>query len=223
MKKAIMLKFLFYAILGLLFFVPTVLWASQFFKLSDKAKESFNNLAGAIISVSDGEIVSSVLYLDDKSIVAGFAKDSNRFEQHGYYYNNPNPDQIYFTFNRPKECQNQKACICLCKKSYLGLQESFPESTKCQEPICKSFDGIDFLSEKITEKYEDGRPKSALKGGFLYFRSANSPLPHVSTSTRVLYIQKYKNFVDVCSSSPCIDDKLKEMLVRNKEGDIELT
>ena len=225
MKKGIMLNFLFWTILALLIFIPTVLWASQFLRLSNKQEQSFNNLAGTIDSPEtpfrDGEIQSTSFYLDDKSLIAGFAKTSSTFELHNYYPKNPNSDQIGFRFKRPNldNCPIQKACICLCK-DYVSLQEPSAEPPECAKPLCKSFDKLDFLSEKVTEKEKDGSTKSGFKGGFLYYRSKDNPIQQISVATKTLYVEKYKNFIDVCLSYPCFTPEIKERI--NKEEAISL-
>lgn len=212
MKKGLMLSFLFWTLLALIIFVPATLWASKIINFNTKASESFENLAETILSVDDDkEIESTPLYLDDRSVLVGFSKHSDKFEKHNYYPKNPNPDQIAFRFTRPEseKCPIDKSCICLCKDSYLGLQDTPPEATKCNDPKCRAFDDLDFLSEKIIEKYDDGTTKSSLKGGFIYFRSKNSPLPEESKGVRTLYVQRFRNIIDVCTSSPCFPDELR--------------
>jgi hypothetical protein len=89
------------------------------------------------------------------------------------------------------------------------LQDPLPESTECNDPRCRAFDSIDFLPENIIEKDNDGSPKSAFIGGFIYFRSKKSPLPEENLGTRTVYIQRHKNIIAVCTSSPCISDESK--------------
>jgi hypothetical protein len=213
MKKAVMLEFLFWTILGLAVLIPTAIFASQFLKFSDKALESFNKLAETIPTVRDGEIPPPVtLHMDKKSILAGFSKDSDKFEIHNYYPNNPNSDQIAYRFTRPKSenCPIQKACICLCKDAYQGLQDPLPESTECKDAKCISFNNINFLSERILEKYEDGGRKRTYQGGFLFIRSDDSISLEERLATRVLYIQRYKGVIDICIKSPCLTDDSKD-------------
>lgn len=213
MKKGIMLNFIFWTILALALFISTAWWASKIFSFNTRGAESFERLALTISypELHDGDIDSMPLYLDDKSILVGFSKYSSKFEKHNYYPNNPNPDQIAFRFTRPisENCPIEKACICLCKDSYQGLQDPLPESTECNGPRCRAFDNIDFLPENIIEKDNDGSPKSAFTGGFLYFRGKNSPLRDESLGTRIIYIQRHKNIIAVCTSSPCISDESK--------------
>ncbi len=209
-----MLSFLFWTLLALIIFVPTVLWASNIIDFNTRAAESFERLASIIPSkeLNDGDIQSMPFYLDKKSILVGFSSHSSKFEKHNYYPKNPNPDQIAYRFTRPnlESCPIEKACICLCKDSYQGLQDPLPETTECNDAKCRAFDNIDFLSEKIADKYEDGSPKSVIKGGFLFFSKSDSTLPGESIGTgTTLYVQRYKNFIDVCTASPCINEESK--------------
>lgn len=223
MKKAdLMLTFLFWGILGLVIFIPSILWASQFLKLSNKALESYNKLGELINLVKDGETLSMGYYMDKKSIIVGFSRDSNRFENHEYRYgiDRKIPDQIDFVLNRPNECKNQKACICLCCNIKIE-QKTKPYTAICnkcgKEPACKSFDNIDILSEKIVRRYGNGKPQNSWKGGFLHLRDVPvavvvNGLGQNEVGTRTFYVQRYKNIVDVCLNSPCIIDELKEQI-----------
>lgn len=231
-KKAIMLKFLFYLVLALIFFVPTVLWATEFFNISTKAIDSFNSLAQTVGSVGDGEIYSTALYLDKGSVIVGFTKDSKRFENRvggvgGFGGWN---DKVWAVFDRPINCEDSKACICLCKDYELDTQKN-PFLSKCDKPICRSFDNIDFISQTVLKK--DGEHlESYWSGGFMYARDAPSDANNGvfdaqkiesgftdtevnnKNPTRTLYIQMRKNYVGICPNSspdkPCLDDKLNQ-------------
>lgn len=209
-----MLDFLFLAVLALVIIIPTSIFASKLLNFNKKSLQSFESLVAEISSqdLEDGNINSIPFYLDKGSILAGFSKRSNKFEKHNYYTKNPNKDQIAYRFTRPNldNCQIEKACICLCKDSYQGLQDPLPETTECNDAKCAAFDNINFLNEKITDKDEYGNPKSGIKGGFIFFSKSDSTLPNESIGTgTTLYVQRYKNFIDVCTNSPCINDESK--------------
>ncbi|GEM_PF-3483114 len=214
MKKGQMLKFLFYAILGLIIFVPTAMFASKFLKINDKARDSFNSLASTIEQTSaslrplrDGEIASNVVYMDSKSIIVGFSKQSNQFESHFY----STPDDITsaeIIFQRPKECIENKACMCLCTEYDSKSSPLQPQVDPCSDPYCKSFNNIDFVSQKIGQKWKDGSPKLQWMGGFLYLRDVpgiSERLEINDKAVRTFYIQRINDLIDVCLESPCID------------------
>lgn len=219
MKKAdTMLSFLFWAILGLGIFIPASLWASQFLNLSDKAMESYSKLGEIVNSVKNGEELSMPVYMDKKSVIVGFARNSNRFENHGYVYDRKEPDDIVFVFNRPKECSSLKACICICMDTDID-QKSKPYSAICNKGMkCESFGNIDILSEKIVRAYGNGKPQNSWKGGFLHLRNvpavANGLLQN-QIDTRTFYIQRYRDVVDVCLSSQCITEEIKKQIDLN--------
>ena len=220
MKKAdLMLTFFFFLILGLLFFIPSSLWASQFFKLSSKATDSFYKLKEIVGSIKDGEILSMPFYMDKKSFVVGFAKGSSRFENHEFVYDRQNPDKIVFVFDRLKNCDGLKACICLCSGVDLE-QKNEPYSAVCNfEPKCTSFDNIDILSEKTVRRYGLGKPQNSWKGGFLHLRNvpavANG-LVQNQIEKRTFYIQRYRDIIDVCLDSPCMADEMKKQIELNE-------
>lgn len=220
MKKAdTMLSFLFWAILGLLIFIPAAMWASEFLNLSNKAMESYSKLGEIVNSVKNGEELSMPVYMDKKSVIVGFAKNSNRFENHGYVYDRKEPDDIVFAFDRPKECSSLKACICICLDTDIN-QKTKPASAICNKGLkCASFDSIDLLSEKIVRTYGNDKPQNSWKGGFLHLRNvpavANGLLQN-QIDTRTFYIQRYKDVVDVCLSSSCITDEIKKQIDLNE-------
>lgn len=209
-----MLDFLFWAVLALIIIIPTSIFASKLLNFNIKPSQSFERLAAEIPSpeLHDGNINSIPFYLEKGYIIVGFSKHSNKFEKHNSYPNNPNPDQIAYRFTRPilDSCPLEKACICLCKDSYQGLQDPLPETTECNDAKCRAFNNIDFPNEKITDKNEDGSPKSTIQGGFLFFSKSDSTLPGESIGTgTTLYVQRYRNIIDVCTVSPCISDESK--------------
>lgn len=227
MKKSdIMLTFLFWTIIALVIFIPTVLWASRFFRFSDKSLDSYNQLMNTVGTIKDGEADSLPFYMDKKSVIVGFSKGSNRFENHQYYYGKPNPDRVVFFLNRPKECENLKACICLCcgitiEENLKSFAEVKPATTVCNKcgrgSTCKSFDNVDILSEKIVRRYGNGKPQNSWKGGFLHLRGVPvavvvNGLGENEVATRVFYVQGYKGIVDVCLIRPCITDEIKKQI-----------
>src|SRR3989338_8685477 len=155
MKEA--LTFLFYLILGLAFFIPVSLYGAQFLGIHNEAKISFSTLANMIQDVGEGEIVSSGIFMDSKSVIVGFSKDSVRFENHEYdERDNDNPDLIVAAFDRPKGCGDKKACICHCKNVDLNPKSSFLRgetyTLSCDNAECKTFDSIDFLPERVASQ-----------------------------------------------------------------------
>lgn len=220
MKKAdFMLSFFFWALLGLMIFIPSAIWASQFLKTQDKMMESYYNLIKLMSIIKDGERLSMDFYLDKKSVIVGFSKDNTRFENHEYVYDRQNPDQIAAVFDKPSDCLSQKACICICKEAIID-QKVRPYPITCGKKIdCTPFNTIDILPEKVVRTYGNGRAQNSWRGGFLHLRNvpavANG-LVQNQLGSRTFYVERYKNVVDVCLESPCIKEDMKKQIEINQ-------
>ena len=220
MKKAdFMLSFIFWALVGLIIFIPSAIWASQFLKSSDKTFESYYKLIELISTVKDGETFSMSFYLDRKSVIDGFSKDSTRFENHEYVYDRKNPDEVVAVFNKPNDCLNLKACICICEEANLE-QKIKPYTLTCSKKVdCTHFNTIDIPSEKVVRTYGNGKPQNSWKGGFLHLRdvpAVANGLVQNQIGSRTFYVQRYKDAVDVCLSSPCITEEMKKKIDMNE-------
>ncbi len=199
-----MLKFLFYTILALVIFVPTVLWGAKFLKLSDKTFDSYNKLIGLIGSIKEDEILSLPFYMDKKSALAGFSKMSNKLENYEFLSRLKSSGKLTSMFNKPNECQDKKACICLCEGYDLD-KKTEPKTSICDKKlICNSFDNIDILSEKLTHESYNRKAYDYWDGGFLFLGDQNA--------LRTLYVQRYKNSINLCFSGQCITDEIKEII-----------
>tara|TARA_B100000315_G_scaffold260241_1_gene320244 strand:+ start:1194 stop:2567 length:1374 start_codon:yes stop_codon:yes gene_type:complete len=82
MKKAQMLKFLFWTIVGLAFFIPACMLGSNFMSLGDSSLDSYSNLIETVESIGEGELASISFSMSKKSVVVGFSKADNGFENH---------------------------------------------------------------------------------------------------------------------------------------------
>ena len=146
------LQFLMYSIVALALFIPTVLWASSFFKLSDKSLASYNELVITISGIKEGEIASSALAISKDTLIFGVSKNADKAES---YVIRPNENILEFFrtisgskkepgayIDRPSECKKEKSCLCLCKKGF-SIEEN--KITCKNKPICNSFENIDFM------------------------------------------------------------------------------
>ncbi|MBI2102134.1 hypothetical protein HYT53_05995 [Candidatus Woesearchaeota archaeon] len=213
MKKAdIVLGILFWTIVGLMIFVPTALFASKLFNLSSKGLESSNKLAEIIASLKDGDQLSSPVYMEQKSFIVGFAKNSNRFENHRFRYSGVQPTDVVVVFDKPEKCAG-KSCLCFCNTMDLN-QKQQPILILCnKEPICTPFNNIDFLPEKIIRKDENGKTRVLFKGGFMFIRGFEiEALNPSQAATLTAYVERYKDIVDVCAERPCITSEIKQRI-----------
>ena len=185
MKKAQMLKFLFYTILALVIFIPVIFFGCKLLNVaSAKSSTSYYKLVEIVTSIKDGETLSMPFYMDKKSFIVGFSKESNRFENHvdvstlSFFRDGVGENffggTLTYYFDRPESCKDSKACLCLCPDydlktiNQFGFNPKPPYSNECERLTCKSVDNIDFLSERLI-KSED-QPEYSWKGGFLYLR-----------------------------------------------------
>lgn len=219
-----MLTFLFYTILGLVIFVPIVMFGTKLLAATDtKGFDSYDNLAGIISSIREGEIRSTPLYMGKKSVIVGFSKDADRFEN--YYHSS-----FAFFFDRPNTCEDSKACICLCPDYNFKETGKLPYSKECEKPRCRTLDIIDFLPERTRDI--DGKSKYSWKGGFLYLRGLPASVNGLPSgeykgiskltvmgntmATRTFYVERYGNVVSVCIENPleipCIPEEIKEQI-----------
>ena len=82
MKKAQMLKFLFWIIVALAFFIPACLLGANFMSLGDSSLDSYSSLIETVESIGEGELASISFAMNKKSVVVGFSKDDSSFENH---------------------------------------------------------------------------------------------------------------------------------------------
>ncbi len=223
MKNAQMLKFLFYLILAGILFFPACKLGSDLSKMSDKSIDSYTTLMeviepGNVNSVKNDEVASTPLTMSKNSVVVGFSKYNDRFENH---YLESNKGEIKSFFMKPLGCENcceaLKACVCLCHGFKLD-KNAKPYSAMCEDKlICNSIEGIDILSEKVARKHDDGKVKYLWKGGFLLHREipdreAVNGLEENKLPLRTVYVGRYKNVIDVCFESACMTDEIKKKI-----------
>jgi hypothetical protein len=207
-RTQVMLKFFFYLILALVIFIPVVAWGCKFLNLGDtKQSESYNELVNIINSIGSGEMYSIPVYLNKKSIIVGFVKDADRFEN---YFRS----SLLFYFDRPEGCEDNKTCICLCPDYDFTTTGNEPYSKECEKPRCVSIDTVDFIPETHVFK----RTGYLWKGGFLYARELSVTVNGLESKnilgTRAFYVEKYGDIVGVCLQNPgevpCIPEEIKE-------------
>jgi hypothetical protein len=215
-KKSIMMKFFLTLILALIFFVPAILFASQFFRLSDKAMDSFNKLAKLIEEVKSGELQSMPLYMDKNTAIMGFAKESKaveiKYEGTGSMYETTPLDSY---FERPKICMNNKACLCLCR-SGLKFKRNSQKIICEKELFCKQIDNIDFPSEIKNDNFLEYTYDFTLIGGFMIKRGSKGSLyqaqismPTITKRLVDIKVQRHNNYIGVCFTNKCIPDDVK--------------
>ena len=236
-----MLVFLFYIILALIIFIPTVLWASQFFKFSSRAMESYTKLVNTIETVDVME--SMPLYMDDKTAIIGFAAHSDNFlvKKRDAQGN----EITTIKFKKPVHllgCPYDSACVCLCRGGLEYKSGSLSDLTSeisCKDEdkmICNSFDKINFLKIRPPTDFDAPQPYPGLwkytywwEDGFIISRWPEdkgwpvSPYfggygDQIGKGVRSIYVQRYQDYVNVCfsNSDKCITPGIKDEIHKEK-------
>lgn len=181
MKAQIPLKFLIGLILAMMIFVPSAIWVSNLFRLSDKALDDFNSLVENIEEVRRSEIgtiESMPLIMDEDTAIVGFAKNKDQFQILTNYGTG-------FKFEKTEDQLLEKSYICLCRE----LDISAAVAPKCKKSmICDELD-IDFADVE--------KSKGFVWQGFIIFRVKNPThtyrnmgLEEIEAKTRSIYIEK---------------------------------
>jgi len=172
---------------------------------------SYNNLVATIENIADSELNedSTDLIMEDDTAIVIFKKNADEIK---IDYAGAFP---YF-LKRMNECEKEKACICLCKKT----QDLEKGEKKC-EGICKTLDGdfINWLNPRQLgignigelERYKDIaniEEFKAVEGGFFYSRRDFPKSPQA----KIIYIEEYNDFISICFDKPCINDEQKSEL-----------
>ena len=235
MKRGQAYTFLFYLILALIFFIPTVSWASQFFKFGDKSADSYAQLVGIISSIKPGEIESHLLYLNPNYLIVGFTKDSEMVKSIVF------ETQVSGNMIKPPQCEKGSSCICICKE---GVDVKGNDILCTKSIICNKLQNIDFFEKRTLSDipikgvaYDQAARiaparKTWINGFFITNSNNNDVINRIyavqskdSLSLRnpvPIYIQRYKNFVNVCFDRNCITDEMIDA-VNKKEAINEFT
>jgi hypothetical protein len=245
MKKAQMLQFLFYTILALVIFIPTISWASQFFKLGDKSLKSFNQLSGLINNIEDGKINSMALYLDSETLIFGISKNAERIESYTFSSEKiirEGEKIIRYIFNledelpngyieKPPTCKQDKSCLCICREGHFLDDDKIICKDKA---LCNSFENIKFFENRpvndISKQSGTITFNGLWKNGVIITNTKNKdlilkiysvppPIKFTFYNPTTVYVQRYKDFVNVCYDKNCITKGMIDDL--NKEDAIK--
>ena len=137
-KKGIMLEFLVTVILAIIIFAPSCLFASKFFRLSDQAKQNYNDFAHDISDLAKngkaGEKKSVLLILDAETGLFYFEKPELKITVDA---TEESFQDYTIQVARPTLCQG--SCLCLFRKVQTkynlvtGILVITPASVLCQE------------------------------------------------------------------------------------------
>jgi len=157
-KKAIMTSFLITVILALIIFVPTCYGISKLFRLSDQAKEGFDDFADTLtkLPTSEQKKTSEILILDQDTFVIAYNAHQNTKLCTAQ---NDCGESLY----PAAECAGQ-SCLCLCQEFKDTGFKAEGEDIICADTgrVCKKTGNIQFASGLlISNFYLDKKTPSA--------------------------------------------------------------
>ena len=242
-KKAIMYEFIVRLVIALVMVTSAILIGKSFFRLSDEALDSYNELVKEIGDIKEGELRSMPLIMDKETAMIGFSKNSPSLKKIWWKY----LEGLYLKreayFKRPNSCSINNSCLCLCREGWEStyIDESTTEYS-CEKIICNDFQ-TDFLKKMTEQEFglitEDQSDVVLSKNGkfpadsenledphfptgFLFVRDVTySHFPEKTERRFTTYFERYKNKIGICFKSPCFSEQTKKE-IDAKLLDIEL-
>ena len=173
MKKGIMLPFLLTVVVALMLFIPAILFASELFRTSEQAEESFNDLVKDLEDLADNNedaIKTRLLIIDPKTFIATFKQDGERalvYVVDESIYTTPYRERVIdFYFEYPADYCQGGACVCLCQEMELlgGIEAVEPPASRqgnsiyesrfsCSNLYCKNLEKV-----KLSNNFGVTRP-----------------------------------------------------------------
>ena len=212
-KKAsiISLEVLIGVVISIIIIVSAVTIISNFFRLSDASKDSFNQLVVLIEEVNrndHGTRKSMPLRMDKGTAIIGFPKNNDDFKASGLRESIGSGAPLKGTYFFPKPidrgCEKDKACICLCRE----LDSEYKEGEiKCKDEylLCRTFEELEFSNPFLLSRSLD------------FYESKKDAKASEFSQFRVIYVEKYgeysENLVAVCGESEedsCISKEYRE-------------
>ncbi len=196
-KKAsiISLEVLIGVVISIMIIVSAVTIISNFYRLSNSSKDSFNQLVALIENVNKdnpGTIKSMPLRMDKGTAIIGFTKDDKYFHFRDKGTELQGGGSANSLFEKPigNGCETNKACICLCRKLELDSIGG-GGYVKCEDKslICKILEGIEFPNHLPQKNKVYFR-----KNGFVISRSDFFPTKDYGSQLKEVSVQKYKEF-----------------------------
>ncbi|MBI3035518.1 hypothetical protein HYY71_04290 [Candidatus Woesearchaeota archaeon] len=167
--------------------------------------------------------------MDDNTAIIGTSRGSKRFEAKSRQ--GSATSVAYFENTHPK-CEGN-TCICLCKN--IGYETvNFETKIKCEQIYdCNAFDDIQFLKIRPLTDFEAPQPYPGLKrldywweNGFIILTQTKFENDRTLLATigfgglqeqmknkeKTIYLQRYKDYVNVCYSQNCITSEVKNQI-----------
>ena len=219
-RSQIMLKFLFYLILALVIFVPTVIWASRFLTVGYRADDSYSKLVEMVSGIKEGELLSMPLYMDRNSIIFGIGNKGAKFESRRSI-SGTTGNKVFFEGQQDK-C-GSSSCLCICKDIKTENSQGGQKIICQKESRCAKLEGTSIIT-----RYDPSdigiesafKPKVSAESlfwnnGFAIATQIDNDLrislgtqmyDEVSKNTKPIYIEKRQGIVNVCYTSKCLSE-----------------
>lgn len=190
-KKAIAWAFIIRLTIAIILITAAVSFGASLFRQTDAATESFNRLVVKIESAKDwkkGEFDSTRLDMDEGTTIKGtaiygFGKNSQAIERWIYRDEKDLSGNVIgwerrFHVKRFDKCEDNKVCVCLCKK--VGTEEWLEKDQRdvCEkDPICHSIENIelDLVIPQLKLIFKGLEPPETypveIRGGFVFYRA----------------------------------------------------
>ncbi|MBW2988952.1 hypothetical protein KY358_01400 [Candidatus Woesearchaeota archaeon] len=212
-RRGLMTEFLLRLIIALLFFLSAIFLAKSLFRVTSGGEQSFNRFIEVIKETEEGGTRSMNLIMDKGTAIYGFSKYSEEISI-GAYERVTGRYKKAIVIKRPDNCEDRKACVCLCQEGWQGEEIGGVEEVFCNHKAkCMSMDYVDFLSDVPLKDIEmDVKPfyqNFFLKGGFTFERynkeSAENTLMSIALWGYTLVADSEGSFHS--TSSPLVFDQ----------------
>jgi hypothetical protein len=182
------------------------------FGVSEQGTTSYYNLVRKIneVAKNEGEIDSTPLYMDKKTLILGFKKASQDIiyptlkENSPLKFWKPSAEVVNLRFTKPNECENGLACLCLCRAIEIDETRSatvrYTYYAQCNIRVCSTLKDIDFndTEARLVNSFGFLKAKKEKVGGIFLSRE------DWEQRLRAIYIQNEESIISVCYSPPCV-------------------
>lgn len=175
------------------------------FRRTRGAEQSFDEFVDAIRDVARGEysFLPVTLTMDAKTAIFGLGPSDDRSE----VTNVGIPINVFY---RPEKCEENKACVCLCRYVKFNVKPIYITTTReeienmrvldCERDlICSSLDNIDRFKGVKEEKH------LGVTKGFQIARFLGG-----EERTRTVYLEKHRGTIGVCEKKSCLTEEMKK-------------
>jgi hypothetical protein len=160
------------------------------------AEKRFDGFVESIEKLQPGQSEQDSVSLDKNSAMIGFSRESQKVE----FYLEVGKR---YKMNRPGNCEDEQACICLCSGNLDGSAGGVEVELACSGALkCKSFDQVE-ISSIFPAFSLSTVSKFTMTGGFIVRRGEKAL--GVNVKDRVFQLQSTRNdnTITICDPKKC--------------------